>query len=262
MEPVDLITEVRSGVVQISIELNGKRQDVGSGFIVAGGVMTNSHVMRSVQSPDAILVRPADLDIESCIRIPLPDLKNHIRAESGEGQHDYVVLKIDDPFLGERHAFELSDSSALRVGEKTVFLGFPFGMPQLTAHVGYVSSLHQMRDVRVIQIDGSVNGGNSGGPLLDLKTGRVAGIVTRAVKGFAQQQFDELVQALKENQRLLQQASGQYMVARPGGQPVDPIQAICASMASLEQIAMDLHRSANVGIGYAYSAEYAGRFVT
>ena len=167
MEPADLVERVRSGVVQIALETNGQKCDVGSGFMVEDGIVTNSHVLRAAGSPEAILFRPADLDSGSCIRIPLADLKNHIEAESGEALHDYAYLRIEDPLFQERHTFELSQSSALRVGERIAFLGFPFGMPQLTAHVGYVSSLHQTRGINFIQIDGSVNGGNSGGPLLD-----------------------------------------------------------------------------------------------
>jgi hypothetical protein len=49
-----------------------------------------------------------------------------------------------------------------------------------------------------------VNSGNSGGPLIDLKTGKVAGIITRAETGLLREQFDRLLQALKDNQRILQ----------------------------------------------------------
>ena len=137
------------------------------------------------------------------------------------------------------------------VGESAVFLGFPFGMTQLTSHVGFISSIHNRNSVKVIQIDGSVNGGNSGGPLLDIKTGKVAGIVTRSVTGLIEEQFRNLLYALQQNQKALE---GAKSVMRIGS--IDPIQAIIASQAAMEQIAKDLHRSANVGIGYAYSAEY------
>ena len=57
--------------------------------------------------------------------------------------------------------------------------------------------------------------------------------------------------ALRNNQEVL---SHQQAVFSVGG--VDPIQAICASQHAMEKIAQNLHRSANVGIGYSFSSKY------
>jgi len=123
-------------------------------------------------------------------------------------------------------------------------------MAQLTAHLGHVSSIHERNGTKVLQIDGSINGGNSGGPLVN-EDGNVIGVVTRAVTGLIEEQFERLVNALRHNQEALQGGGARVLL---GG--IDPIQALRASQTAMEQIARDLHRSANVGIGYAYSAEY------
>ena len=147
--------------------------------------------------------------------------------------------------------FEFTNSADLSAGQQVLFLGFPFGMSQLTCHLGYVSSMHTRNGVDIIQIDGSVNGGNSGGPLLDLRSGKVVGIVTRAVTGFIAEQFDQMISALRKNQEALSRG---HTLLKVGG--IDPIQAIRASHAAMEQIARNLRSSANVGIGYAYSSNY------
>jgi len=118
----------------------------------------------------------------------------------------------------------------------------------LTAHMGYTSSIHGQQSRKIIQIDGSVNGGNSGGPLLSIESGNVVGIITRAVTGIIEQEFNNLISALQNNQRVLSKSKSIMSV---GG--VDPIQGIKASQAAMEQIARNLKRSANVGIGYAFS---------
>jgi hypothetical protein len=133
-------------------------------------------------------------------------------------------------------------------------MGFPFQMPQLTSHVGYVSSLFQRGNVSVIQINASVNGGNSGGPLLDLDSGHVVGIVSRAEIGFMADQFDELIRSLNTNVQLLEQS--QRSGARAVLAGIDPILAIRASQAAMLEIAKNLRRSANVGIGYAFSTNH------
>jgi len=251
MDPVGLIAQVRSGVAQVLLEREGQLIGSGSGFLVEGGLVTNSHNIRA-RSIGAVAIRFADTDPNdpaSRIRLFPEDC---VVAESPQDEKDYVYLRLLDSDFDNRYIFEFCDSSSpLSVGERVVFLGFPFGMPQMTAHIGYVSSIHGRNGVEIIQIDGSVNGGNSGGPLLDLKTGKVAGVVTRAVTGFIEEQFDRLMEALRQNQIACQGAQSIMQIGN-----IDPIQAIGASQAAMERIARDLHRSANVGIGYTYSARY------
>ena len=252
MDLVSLIKELRSGVVQLFIERNRELLGFGSGFLVEGGIITNSLNIRSRET-DVIAIRFDDLDpndSSNYIRIS-PD--DYVKAESPQGEKDFAFLQMDQPEFGGRHHFELVDSSTPgEVGEKAIFLGFPFGMTHLTTHIGFISSIHSANGVKIIQIDGSINGGNSGGPLVEIKSGKVIGIVTRSVTGLIEQQFIALINALQQNQKALRNVVGMMSLG-----PVDPIQAIISSQAAMEQIAKDLHRSANVGIGYAYSVDYA-----
>lgn len=247
-----LISNVRSGLVQIYVEKNGKRVGNGSGFLIEGGIVTNSHVIRP-GVVDALLFRMADTDSEdqaNYIRM-LPDAcYKTVVAESPESERDYAYLQLEEDEFEGRHRFEFDSEYEVEVGEQVLFLGFPFGMSQMTAHSGYVSSVFERRGVEIFQIDGSVNGGNSGGPLLNME-GKVIGIVTRAVTGLIEEQFKILIDALRSNQQALQRSGA---VMKIGG--VDPIDAIRASQAAMERIATDLWRSANVGIGYAYTCEY------
>jgi S1-C subfamily serine protease len=252
MSMIDLISSVRSGLVQIHVEKSGNIDGLGSGFLIEGGIATNSHVIRP-GNVDAILFRMADTDPEdqaNYIRMLPEACYQAVVVESPKSERDFAYLQLDEVEFEGRHRFEFDSEYEVAVGEQVVFLGFPFGMSQLTAHSGYISSLFERRGVEIFQIDGSVNGGNSGGPLLNLQ-GKVIGIVTRAVTGLIEEQFKNLIEALRSNQQALQRSQ---VVMRVGG--VDPIDAIRASQAAMERIAVDLWRSANVGIGYAYSCKY------
>lgn len=251
MEITDIISKIRSGVAQIYFEKNRKPIGGGSAFLVNKGLLTNSHVIRPKADVDAVIIRFEDSDPQNPIRFLPDDIYKKVVVESPEDDKDYAFLKLWESEFENRYIFEFSDSLDLAVGEKIIFLGFPFHMPQLTSHVGYVSSIHERKNIKIIQIDGSINGGNSGGPLIDVKSGKVAGIITRAVTGFISKQFDQLIYALKKNQIALSSSKVTIKIGR-----IDPIQAIKASQAAMEKIAINLRRSANVGIGYAYSAEY------
>jgi S1-C subfamily serine protease len=98
-----------------------------------------------------------------------------------------------------------------------------------------------------IQIDASVNSGNSGGPLINAHTGEVIGIVTRSITGLTED-FDELVKSFEENIKALNNVKG---AVRLSG--VDPLEALLVSQAQMQRITRNIRRTANVGIGIAYS---------
>ncbi len=97
-------------------------------------------------------------------------------------EKDLAVLKLQRRIDGIR-PLSIGSSSALRVGQKVLAVGNPFGLDQ-TLTVGVVSAVGRelqspagrvIRDV--IQTDAAINPGNSGGPLLD-SAGRLIGVNT------------------------------------------------------------------------------------
>jgi 2-alkenal reductase len=143
---------------------------IGSGFIVdtEGHIVTNNHV--ATAAPE-LLVTLAD---ERSVPAEL------VGADPGT---DLAVLKID-VMPEELVVAQLGDSASLRVGQRAIAIGNPFGLER-TVTTGIISSLGRTlpRDdsdfqiAEVIQTDAAINPGNSGGPLLDSQ-GRVIGVNT------------------------------------------------------------------------------------
>jgi serine protease DegQ len=149
---------------------NGRRQSVGSGFIVDAGrgyVLTNRHVIEDAQS----------------ITVTLKDRRSY-RAQlvGSDSIADIAVLRIS-PIPAGLQALEFGNSNDLEVGDFVLAIGNPFGIGQ-TVTSGIVSALGrqgiggEMGDL--IQTDASINPGNSGGPLVNLG-GRVVGINTALI---------------------------------------------------------------------------------
>jgi S1-C subfamily serine protease len=86
-------------------------------------------------------------------------------------------------------------------------LGFSLEHDNLTCHQGIISSFYRSGLDEVIQIDGSVNAGNSGGPLIDPETGVAFGIVTRKATGLSQL-FAHLRQSIEANIDVAQRTGG------------------------------------------------------
>lgn len=144
-------------------------QSLGSGFIISadGFVVTNNHVV----SPDS------RAKLES-ITVTLPDgTEYEAELVGADAASDLAVLKIKAnrsfPFV------TFGDSSATRVGEWVVAIGNPFGLGG-TVTSGIISAVYRNTGQggaydRYLQTDASINRGNSGGPLFDMR-GNVIGI--------------------------------------------------------------------------------------
>ena len=144
-----------------------KASSLGSGFIIdtKGIVVTNNHV---ISGADDILVRVGDKEYKA-------------KVVGADPYMDIAVLKMEtrDQFKPVR----FGDSDKARVGDWAVAIGNPFGLGG-TVTAGIISARN--RDINLtryddfIQTDASINQGNSGGPLFNLK-GEVIGINTAII---------------------------------------------------------------------------------
>lgn len=141
---------------------------MGSGVIVnaeEGLVLTNHHV---IAEADEIKIRLAD------------DREFEAELVGSDPDSDVAVLRMPAENLT---AVPLGDSDALEVGDFVVAIGNPFGLRQ-TVTSGIVSALGRSglgnRYENFIQTDASINRGNSGGALVDLR-GRLVGINTAII---------------------------------------------------------------------------------
>jgi S1-C subfamily serine protease len=143
-------------------------QNLGSGFMINddGFILTNFHVISG----------------SSKIQVTLSDQSQYFaKALDTDRSDDLALIKITPkkklPFL------RLGDSDHLQVGQKVLAIGDPFGL-EGTLTTGVVSSIgrsinseNSQRLEGMVQTDAAINGGNSGGPLLN-SSGEVIGINT------------------------------------------------------------------------------------
>jgi S1-C subfamily serine protease len=144
-------------------------QGAGSGFVwdELGHIVTNFHVIRGSDAARVTLADHSTWDADIVGVAPDKDL---------------AVLHIDAP-RGVLRPIAIGRSRDLKVGQKVLAIGNPFGLDQ-TLTTGVISALGReiesvsripIRDV--IQTDAAINPGNSGGPLLD-SSGRLIGVNT------------------------------------------------------------------------------------
>ena len=145
-----------------------KATALGSGFIIdkKGIVVTNNHVIQGAED----------------IVVSVNGSKEYKAKIIGKDPYmDLAVLQIESEEKFQPITF--GDSDKARVGDWVIAIGNPFGFGG-TVTAGIISSRN--RDIGLtryddfIQTDASINQGNSGGPLFNLK-GQVIGINTAIV---------------------------------------------------------------------------------
>jgi S1-C subfamily serine protease len=164
----DGVVNVTSTAIQLDFFFNAfPTQGSGSGSIIdtKGHILTNHHVVADSQK----------------LEVTLGDgSKWPARLVGTDPDNDLAVIKIDAP-RGKLKVVSMGDSRNLKIGQKVLAIGNPFGLER-TLTTGIISSLG--RTIRsavgtliedVIQTDAAINPGNSGGPLLNAD-GEIIGI--------------------------------------------------------------------------------------
>lgn len=142
-------------------------QGSGSGSIIdlKGHILTNHHVVANSQRLEVTLADGS---------------KWPAKLVGSDPDNDLAVIKINAP-KEKLKVIPMGDSRNLRIGQKVLAIGNPFGLER-TLTTGVISSLG--RTIRseegyliedVIQTDAAINPGNSGGPLLN-SDGEIIGI--------------------------------------------------------------------------------------
>jgi S1-C subfamily serine protease len=164
----DGVVNITSTAVQMDFFFNAfPTQGSGSGSIIdtKGNILTNYHVVENAQTLEVTL---AD------------ESKWPAKLVGSDPDNDLAVIKIDAP-KEKLKVIPMGDSKGLRIGQKVLAIGNPFGL-QRTLTTGIISSLGRtirseagslMEDI--IQTDAAINPGNSGGPLLNSE-GEIIGI--------------------------------------------------------------------------------------
>lgn len=176
---------VRPATVTISVSA-GQSSSTGSGVIwdTEGTIVTNNHVVSDATNGGSIYVTLYDGRIYSASIV------------GTDSTTDLAVIRLDDP-PDDLVAARFTTSSDLQVGQEVMAIGAPLGLTD-TVTTGVISALDRPVTVttssdddsnpfsamtqqqetvttNAIQVDASLNPGNSGGPLFDSE-GAVIGI--------------------------------------------------------------------------------------
>jgi len=176
LSPSQVYTRAAAGVVEIQVsgtsagfgqfgpnEVEGQ----GSGFVIdkQGHIVTNAHV---VEGANSITVRFSDGSEADATLV------------GSDPSTDIALIRVNVS-ASKLKPLELGSSASVKPGNVVVAIGSPFGL-EGTVTAGIVSAVGRTIQAPdgaqisgAIQTDAALNGGNSGGPLLD-SAGKVIGV--------------------------------------------------------------------------------------
>jgi S1-C subfamily serine protease len=168
------VERVLPSVVNVQTTSFGGGEGEASGVILQrdGLILTNNHVVEGTTG----------------ISISFNDDK-HTTPLAGTvigtaPERDLAVVRVE---ASDLTPVRLARSSALRLGDVVIAIGFPAGLGGPTVTSGIVSGLDRTIEgpngdlTGLLQTDAAINPGNSGGPLVD-RSGRLVGINTAGIR--------------------------------------------------------------------------------
>lgn len=194
----DVISRIKPSVLAVGFykETQNPRFGFrGTGFVVGDGnlLVTNAHVIERVgeaANDGSVVVHSRD-GVGGQGRIRRAEVIEVDKA------HDLALLRFEGNPLP---AFELGKAGSVREGQSVAFVGFPLGgvlgfapvthrgmvssittvaLPSPTARQLDDRTINRLREgtFEVLQLDATAYPGNSGGPLFDVETGELLGVV-------------------------------------------------------------------------------------
>ncbi len=222
----DLIERTSLSLAEILTPTDQGLKRVGTGFAVSsdGKLATCTHVINGLRDyyaqfwgEEGVKPHKAELAIQDADR-------------------DLAVLSIEHA----TRPLPLGNFDNVNLGDDVVWAGFPLEVWVPSFHKGMISFKgelplpHTTGPTEGIQLDGPINRGNSGGPVIDARNGQAIAVVSSSMGRLD----EELTSLLRRRE---------YATITIGG--VDPVR-------ELKRIVADMDRYLQLGVGYGISVRY------
>jgi len=184
MDYSEIIKEIKPSVALVlTFDSKNNPTEKGSGFVFAKKdiLVTCNHVVGSRNNGEDVSIKIKFPDIDEYI-----DAKVVIRDE----EHDLALLRFPDK---DRKPIIQENEEIVKEGMPVIFPGYPLGFNLIVSQGILSSIIKDATGLKTYLIDGTVNSGNSGCPLL-ASNGKVIGIVnaTRRVQNKLLEEVEEM----------------------------------------------------------------------
>lgn len=229
--------------------LNGNDIEVVSltGFKAGNYVFTHDMVNRfnRAEFVEIKFVKEDGHTVQAIERMSLHDFAERIITSYDQEITGFSLLSINDLCFDDIPSLELAINRHVHIGQAVAVMGYQYDNPSLTLKSGILSTVIHRNGHRYLQFDGSTIWGNSGSPLIDLKTNEVLGIIGYKLDR-KNKSYEKMIEISNANIKMLEKAQGEFEVSG-----VDPMQVLIAWQKQILQLAGEIYKASGSSIGVA-----------
>jgi S1-C subfamily serine protease len=164
----DYTVQIRTAV-DVPFIGDKKTSSLGAGFVVdndRGWILTNAHVV--ARSPSRVMVAVDGHPFHEAEKVYV------------DPYLDVGIIKVMEKHASKLKSAQLECDEIPPMGLAVGAFGHPWGLTY-TGTRGIISGVTSKLGAEMLQTDAAINGGNSGGPLISLESGKIVGINTARI---------------------------------------------------------------------------------
>ena len=248
----DIWTKCHHSVAAINlIDENGIEIGYFSGFKISRYLITDAGFQELNRAQVAVIkfLSEDGFTVKTSKKFPHSELLNRIVNQHDKTADQFAVIDIDFEEFDQIRPLYIEFKQQPKIGMGLALLAYQFDQPNLTIKSGVLSSvLHFPEERKYLQFDGVIKKGNAGGPLIDITTGNVVGIIGYKLSK-AMKRYNQLKSIINSNIDLLKKAEGEFNISE-----VDPVQVLIVNQNQIKQLAGEIYKSAYMSSSYALSS--------
>jgi hypothetical protein len=229
--------------------MNGNNIEIISvtGFKAGDYLFTHDMInrMQKAEFIEITFVKEDGHTVAALERLSMHDFLERIITSYDQEITGFSLISITDLAFTEIPSLELAINRHVCIGQAVAMVGYQYDNPSLTIKSGILSTVIHRNNNRYLQFDGSTIWGNSGSPLIDLKTNEVLGIIGYKLDR-KNKSYEKMMEISNCNIKMLEKAQGEFEVSG-----VDPIQVLIAWQKQILQLASEIYKASGSGIGVA-----------
>ncbi len=229
--------------------LNGNNIEIVSvsGFKAGEYLFTHDMVnrMQKAEFVEIKFVKEDGHTVAALERLSMHDFSERIITSYDQEITGFSLISITDLAFNEIPSLNLAINRHVYIGQAVALLGYQYDCPVLAIKSGIISTVIHRNGNKYLQFDGSTIWGNSGGPLIDIKTNEVLGIIGYKLDR-KNKSYEKMMEISNANIKMLEKAQGEFEVSG-----VDPIQVLIAWQKQILQLAAEIYKASGSGIGIA-----------
>lgn len=158
----------------------------------------------------------------------------------------FAVIPSNFPEFLNTGSLELCRNCCPSLGMEAVTLGYQMEYNNMAVKSALVSSFYRNeQDLTFIQYDGTMKAGSIGGPLIDVVSGTVLGIISNKEMSVVKN-YMRLKSIIDKNLKLLKAEEGKWQI-----NDIDPVQVLIANQNQIKHLTKEFFKNSTTRVGIA-----------